>query len=45
MVYLEIALVLALVVLNGLLAMSELAIISARVVGLKAMSEQHRRVA
>lgn len=43
MVYLEIALVLALVVLNGLLAMSELAIISARPARLKAMAEQHRR--
>lgn len=43
MVYFEIAFIIALVILNGLLAMSELAIVSARPSRLKIMAEQRRR--
>ena len=40
MVYLEVLLVLALVVLNGVLAMSELAVVSSRPGRLRAMAER-----
>jgi putative hemolysin len=40
MVFIEIAVVLALIIVNGLLAMSELAVVSARPSRLKAMSER-----
>jgi putative hemolysin len=41
MVYIEIAIVVVLVCLNGLLAMSELAVVSARPARLKAMIDRH----
>ena len=41
MVYIEIAIVIVLVCLNGLLAMSELAVVSARPARLKAMIDRH----